>query len=356
MTPPVKNVYYMLAYAFRALESQGFADLATEDFDNTADLLAAILARGIRMQVRRGLAHAYMPIEEIATSPRGKIDVGTTVKRATTATRRLTCIHDEFTVNASLNRIIKTTGLLLLREPIAREQARDLRRALAFLGEVKPLEPRHMDWRQRYDRGTATYRMLVGVCRMAVEGSLQSDEPGKSRLERFSDGRQMSALYERFLLEYFRREHGDVVDAAASYVPWALDCGEKGMLPVMRTDMTLRGKGIAKGRTLIIDAKYYSRNTRLRFGRHTVHSNNLYQMFTYVKNEDERQVRMGEPHEVSGLVLYAKTDDEVQPEGLWSMSGNSIGMGTVDLGAEFPAIAATLDGIVERYFRTEGIL
>lgn len=62
------------------------------------------------------------------------------------------------------------------------------------------------------------------------------------------------------------------------------------------------------------------------------------------------KVRLGEPHEVSGLVLYAKTDDELQPEGTWGMSGNSIGVGTVDLGAELPTIAATLDGIVGRYF------
>ena len=347
---PVRNVYYMLAYAFRALESAGYADLATEDVDSAADLLAAILARGINMQVRRGLAHAYVPLEEVTASPRGKIDVGTTVKGATLATRRLACSRDEFTANAYLNRILKTAGLLLLCEPIDKARARELRRALAFLDGVDPLDPRRIEWGQRYDRGTATYRMLVGVSRMAVEGALQSSEAGRSRLERFSDGQQMSALYEHFLLGYFRREHGDAVSAGAPYVPWALDGDEAGMLPVMRTDVTLRGKEAAKGRTLIIDAKYYSHNTQTRFDRRTVHSGNLYQMFAYVKNEEERLARLGEPHEVSGLVLYAKTDDELQPEGTWGMSGNSIGVGTVDLGAELPTIAATLDGIVGRYF------
>ena len=39
---PVKNVYWMLAYAFKALRSEGYADLATEDFPSAADLLAAI--------------------------------------------------------------------------------------------------------------------------------------------------------------------------------------------------------------------------------------------------------------------------------------------------------------------------
>lgn len=347
---PVKNVYWMLAYAFKALRSEGYADLATEDFASAADLLAAILARGVNEQVRRGLAHAYVPVDETTASPRGKIDVGATVKGATLATCRLACTRDEFTANAYLNRIVKTAGLLLLREPIEKGRARDLRRALAFLEGVEPLDPRRVEWGQRYDRGTATYRMLVGVSRMAVEGVLQSSESGGSRLMRFSDGQQMSALYEHFLLGYFRREHAGEVSADAPYVPWALDGDEAGMLPVMRADVTLRGKGAAKGRTLIIDAKYYAHNTQQRFDRRTVHSGNLYQMFAYVKNEEERLRRLGEPHEVSGLVLYAKTDEEEQPEGVWSMSGNSIGVGTVDLGADFAAVAETLDGIVGRYF------
>ena len=44
---PVKNIYYMLSYAFSALRSKGYASIAAEDFDNAEDLLAAILAKGI---------------------------------------------------------------------------------------------------------------------------------------------------------------------------------------------------------------------------------------------------------------------------------------------------------------------
>ena len=35
---------------------------------------------------------------------------------------------------------------------------------------------------------------------------------------------------------------------------------------------------------VIIDAKYYSHTTQVQFDKHTLHSNNLYQIFTYVKN------------------------------------------------------------------------
>ena len=44
---PIRNIYYMLAYAFQVLQEQEYAFCATEKFDNAADLLAAILAKGI---------------------------------------------------------------------------------------------------------------------------------------------------------------------------------------------------------------------------------------------------------------------------------------------------------------------
>lgn len=51
------------------------------------------------------------------------------------------------------------------------------------------------------------------------------------------------------------------------------------MLPIMQSDIHLqRGSTV-----LIIDAKYYASTTQVQFDKHTLHSNNLYQIFTYVK-------------------------------------------------------------------------
>ena len=40
---PIRNIYYMLAYALQVLHEQGYKDVEAEDFRNTAELLAAIL-------------------------------------------------------------------------------------------------------------------------------------------------------------------------------------------------------------------------------------------------------------------------------------------------------------------------
>lgn len=52
---PVQNIYYMLSYAFKVLNEQGYKKIATEEFNNTAELMAAILAKGIAVQLKRGL-------------------------------------------------------------------------------------------------------------------------------------------------------------------------------------------------------------------------------------------------------------------------------------------------------------
>ncbi len=54
---------------------------------------------------------------------------------------------------------------------------------------------------------------------------------------------------------------------------------------------------------------------------------------------------------VSGLLLYAKTEEEVFPDDEpFVIGGNSIGATTLDLNMEFKEIAAQLDKIASDYF------
>lgn len=94
---------------------------------------------------------------------------------------------------------------------------------------------------------------------------------------------------------------------------------------------------------LIIDAKYYSHSLQQQFDKKSIHSGNLYQIFTYVKNKEAGLAAL--PHEVSGMLLYAKTDEELYPDATYQMSGNEISAKVLDLNKEFSAIAAQLDGI-----------
>ena len=185
--------------------------------------------------------------------------------------------------------------------------------------------------------------MLISICYLVVKGLLQTNTAGITKLMDFLDEQRMCRLYEKFILEYYRREHPEV-KASASQIPWQLDDDFGAMLPVMQSDIML-----SKGRaTLIIDAKYYGYTTQSQYGVNTLHSGNLYQIFTYVKNKDAEYG--DQPHTVSGMLLYAQTDEVVQPNHVYHMSGNKITVRTLDLNLPFSDIAKQLDGIVATHF------
>lgn len=76
-----------------------------------------------------------------------------------------------------------------------------------------------------------------------------------------------------------------------------------------------------------------------------------YQIFTYVKNKEIEL--SAQPHEVSGMLLYAKTDEAVLPNNSYKMSGNIISVKTLDLDCDFSEIANQLNKIVESHFGIE---
>ena len=53
---------------------------------------------------------------------------------------------------------------------------------------------------------------------------------------------------------------------------------------------------------------------------------------------------------VSGLLLYAATDEAIQPDNSYEMSGNRIGVKTLDLNKDFSEIKDQLESIVTEYF------
>ena len=341
---PIQNVYYMLSYAFQVLNEQGYKNIATEQFHNTAELMAAILEKGIAFQLKRGLGKEYIPQMEALSSLRGKIDIAESIKTQSMMRKQLICTYDEFSVNSTMNRIIKSTVELLLCSNISKQRKKSLRKLMVYFGEVDFIDLHTVNWNVQYNRNNQTYRMLISICYLVVKGLLQTQSDGRKKLMDFLDEQRMCRLYEKFILEYYRKEFKNQIVANASQIPWQLDNEENAMLPVMQSDIMLqRGD-----RVLILDAKYYEHSTQVQFDKHTLHSGNLYQIFTYVKNK-EYELK-DKDHKVSGMLLYAKTDEEIHPNNVYQMSGNQITVSTLDLNKPFAEIAEQLNTIAKTHF------
>ena len=339
----IKNIYYMLSYAFTTLNQGEYEDIAKESFDHIHDLFAAILSKGIARQLKQGLYREYVGKEENLTELRGKIDLNGTIRNRMAKKQQLFCEYDELSVNILLNQILKTTAFLLLRHPdVASDHKMLLKQEMLFFSNVDTVkQPTMIRWSSiRFHRNNASYRMLISLCQLILEGMLLTNEQGEYRLASFLDQQHMERLYEKFILEYYQQEHPEL-HTAASQISWALDEGVGTMLPTMQTDITLsNGKNV-----LIIDAKYYTKTLQSQYDTYSIHSGNLYQIFTYVKNKTAGF--KDDPHTVSGMLLYAKTDEEIQPDQKYKLDGNWFYVKTLDLNCPFSEIRDQLDVIAQ---------
>ena len=335
----------MLSYAFQVLKEASYKKLATEEFENAGELCAAILTKGMSNQIKKGLERVYVTKKEELSALKGRIDISESIKGCTDVKNQMVCDYDEFSVNSYKNRIIKTTAILLLKSGISLARKKELKKILVYLSAVEPLDPFRINWKVQYNRNNQTYQMLISVCYLVIKGLLQSTSSGGTKMMDFFDEQRMCKLYEKFILEYYRTEHKELV-VGTPQIQWALDYDDDiGMLPKMQTDITLKSKDGSI--VLIIDAKYYTHNTQVQYDKHTIHSHNLYQIFAYVKNLEA--VNKNESR-ISGILLYAKTSEQIQPNNIFHMSGNEIAVRTLDLNQDFFEIRKTLDDIADHYF------
>lgn len=341
----IKNIYYMLSYAFDVLNQSNYQDVDSEEFDNIEDLFAAILSKGISQQLKQGLYKEYIDKNENLSLLKGRINLNETIKNKFSKNVKLYCDFDEYSVNNELNKILKTTMVILIKSKnVKKEYKNSLKKRLMYFSDVETLNPRNIEWaRLEFHRHNKTYEMLINICYFVIDSLILTTEAGGYKMKSFLDTR-LSYLFEKFVLKYYKK-HFNKLKVNAKRIEWKLNEAENDVgiqfLPKMETDIIISDKV----NTLIIDTKYYSKSMQYNFDFPKLVSANLYQIYTYVKNYDNKTLG-----EVSGLLLYAKTIEDITPNFKANMDGNTIGASTIDLNREFKEIRLQLDNIIYEYF------
>lgn len=237
----IKNIYYMLTYAFQSLRQSNFEEIAAEDFENIQDMFAAILSKGVAVQLKQGLYREYIQNSEELSVLRGKLNLQGTIKNRLQHKQKLACDYDELSENNLFNQILKTTMQILVRQKTVKQEHKVvLKKNLVFFDGVESIEPSQIKWNLiRYQRNNQSYRMLLNICYLVLDGLLLSTEAGTVKLATFLDERAMHSLYEKFILEYFRYHHPEY-KANPDTIPWDIDDGMIEFLPTMVTDITLK--------------------------------------------------------------------------------------------------------------------
>lgn len=334
----------MLSYVYQGLQLKTYKKIESESFEYIQDLFSAILTIGITSQLKHGLSREYIEKSDNLSTLRGKINIVESIMLRINDDFRLSCWFDELSENNLMNRILKTTMLLLINDGnVKHENKVTLKKIIPFFSEISILQSSAINWqRLSYNRNNATYLMLMNICYMVLHELLHTTEKGEQKLASFLDDQKMSRLYEKFILEFYKK-HFPQFQPAAREIRWNT-IGTTDFLPRMQSDTMLTDNN--NGKKLIIDAKYHKKIFQTQYEIDTVKSNNLYQIFSYVKNEDKSNTGL-----VDGMLLYAKTDDTKIQNIEYNFGGNRININTLDLNNDFLNIKTQLFSIVDQWQR-----
>lgn len=150
-----------------------------------------------------------------------------------------------------------------------------------------------------------------------------------------ADKSELHRLYEKFILEYYRK-HWSWLHPAAREIDRGIGDLAPAFLPRMLTDVTLTNGS----KCLIIDAKCYGTILGTHYDKEILSPANLNQIFSYVMH-----AATAFDGEVSGMLLYARTEDASFESESWSDLGHTYHARTLDLNQDFADIAAQLGAI-----------
>ena len=299
---PVANVYYLLCYAWDRLDEGALVDVALGADAPLADMFARVLRTGVTHLLKRGLDRSYVTVEDEIAGVRGKLQLAASVKAASFPRARAWCAFDELSPDVLHNQVVKTTlRRLAAVTTLERENAEGLRELYRRMPGVREVPLRDDVFRRvTLHRNNAFYGFLLDVCEIVHRNLLVDEHTGRATFRDFTrDDRQMANLFERFLLRFYAREQGRYwVDARQ--LRWRAQGARRDLayLPIMKTDVVLE----SPGRTIVVDAKYYSEMLVGRFSAGAIRSGHLYQLFAYMSHVAPEKTR----ERVSGVLIYPR--------------------------------------------------
>jgi 5-methylcytosine-specific restriction enzyme subunit McrC len=329
---PIANLYYLLCYAWDRLDQGNLVDVSSLPSTELADLFALVLCDGIHHLARRGLEQSYDVREEELGGIRGRIDISQSLRRSLFFQGRAHCRFDELTVDTSANRILKSTlvALLELKELDPRLRHRAYRTSQILHG-IRPVRLSQRDFESvRVTSNNLFYRFLLNVCKLVFESLLVDERTGETRFRDFTrDEAKMALLFQSFLFNFIARECSEW-KVKAENIAWqatSVTDPELRLLPRMQTDIS----AFRPGEYRIIDAKFYQRSVGSYFGSEKFHSDNLYQICSYLLN-----ARPLGHIQASGVLIYPRVDRQIRQR--YEIAGRTVSIYTVDLSAPWQAI------------------
>ncbi len=354
---PIKNLYYLLSYAFSNPYPEKATTLHITRCKNTEELLAYLLVECIEHFLAVGLHQTYQQQTTTQTTVRGHLELVPTWCNLQRHKLQVVCTYQALTCNNLYNQILKTALYRLLSPAYCTTLVPDIvlhlqrvYRAFATIDLLtKPCcSYRHLD----YDYNNRHYRWALCLAELILGDIIPQQDPTSHLLQEVLADTTGGKLFENFVRNYLRK-HYPMLTKGKKAINWAFTPADVTnatthvqQLPLQVCDILLE----QDTKTLIIDTKFYADNLQQHYqsqGNAKIISEHLNQILVYAQN-----YQLAHPQQqVEGMLLYAKTIDKEQPKlqcTLWNNITTKAQF--LDLDLPYQQIAQQLDTLVTNSF------
>ena len=353
---PIKNLYYMLCYAWNILSITDDVKVGADDCDNAYNLLARVFSFGIGKLIRSGFHRSYVEFTEELTTVRGSINITESINNNSLLNKKIACTFDEYSPNDHFNQILKYTITQLVKsKEINDGTKKDLKKQLLFFKDIDSIPPTKEN-RQKlvFNRNNVIYRLLITIAIMLYDNTFVNEEDGKLIFKDFFRQQQMERVFELFILNFYKKHlNKSTYRVHAPKIRWHIDSEAEDMYAGLfdiendpgdrRTDIVVENKRL--NLQLIFDAKYYERT-----------------FVTAYMNENEQSVRTGHLNQLRGYILdstfpgkrfgallYPQTTHDIHQGRMIPIQNSYIVIKTINLNADWHEIEEDLLSFVHKF-------
>ena len=331
---PIKNIYYLLSYAWNKLEESELVNVSAEDEYDLINLLSSVLLNGTKTLLKRGIDKQYLTENEVYQGIKGKVNITDSLRKNLFPKGLSVCEFDELSTDILANQILKTTLQNLTQiSSLSATLKHEIRIVIYRLREVSEIVLTDAIFHKvQINRNNSFYAFLLNISELIHKNLLINEEAGSLQFKDFlRDERQMARLFEEFIRNFYKIE----VPESRVYredLHWKMSGEGNTFLPKMQTDISIK----LGDRKLIIDAKYYTETLQKYYNTEKIHSQHLYQLFAYLKNQENPQAE--------GILIYPTTEKSLSLT--YNHEGHKIRIETLNLNQDWVGIKEDLIKII----------
>ncbi|WP_288221228.1 hypothetical protein [uncultured Clostridium sp.] len=336
---PIENIYYMLCYAWNKLDYLDRNKVGILEENDVLNLLCRIFVNEVNFITKKGINREYNSFDEEVSTIKGKININKSIELMLSKKNKLNCGYEELDFNITINKILKTTIINLLKtKNLSEYNKKYLKNILFYFSSIDTIYLNERLFNSiKYNTSNKSYKFIINICKLINDNLLIAENGEEAEFYNFlEDERKMAYLFENFIRNFYKKE----LKSSKVYrenIKWNLKGENLEYIPKMETDISIE----FSNKKIIMDTKYYKNALNNNFGKDKLISGNLYQLFAYLKNNENKSFK---DKNSEGILIYPRVNIDLDLR--YTMENHIIKICTVNLNMKWNNIKDRLLTII----------